>query len=482
MHSRNVPIPRRSSRVPAALPILVTSTEPDAHFSQLCETLVVSPYGCSMRSPEKLGAGARVNFQSETGRHTLAHIVDCQPLGIGQGWRLGAKLDRPENFWNLEVCPEDWSQLSDIPRLVESAGRKVISRSGTVTQLPEHTVAGKIQEQISDEHLRSIVAELVRPLQTEVSTLKEKVKGDGHRSSFDISLTHIPEEVEEKLWVRLREDLGTQVLHQTKEQSEQLLGAAKLAIDKKMVETETEFRQHMIRELKGVEQRAHGLSDEIGGAVQKHLTLSVEHIQKQASEAENHLSQESEQLLRYLLQRLGEEHNVHRREVQKIETALASELSRLQSQVVDITGRVAGVDESARQLEAELDSRLGQVAEQMISGTRRRLESAAESVLKEFESQGAKVGSEQLEQACERLRNTQQGIEASVVTLLRAQVTETLLSFGQTMEALAQDSVERWRTALARDLSSVSKILGEQVRSEDYSKNNGIQTGATAGA
>jgi hypothetical protein len=34
------------------------------------------------------------------------------------------------------------------------------------------------------------------------------------------------------------------------------------------------------------------------------------------------------------------------------------------------------------------------------------------------------------------------------------------------MEELAQDSVERWRKALARDLNSVTNILGGQLRLE----------------
>jgi hypothetical protein len=40
------------------------------------------------------------------------------------------------------------------------------------------------------------------------------------------------------------------------------------------------------------------------------------------------------------------------------------------------------------------------------------------------------------------------------------------------MEALAQDSVERWRQALARDLNSVTRILGGQLRSEAVSDSN----------
>jgi len=482
MHTRNVSaMPRRSSRVPATLPILVTGAEPDAHFSELCETLVVSPYGCSMRSPVKLGPGSHVHFQSKEGRRTLAHIVDCQPMELGQqGWRLGAKLDRPENFWNLETYPADWTQLPDAPRLVEHVARKTSVPKGGPS--PDHAAVGQIQEQISDEHLRSIVSELVRPLHAEVASLQQQLaQSDAKRSRFDISLTHIPEEVEEKLWVRLREDLGTQVLHQTREQSEQLLGAAKVAIEKKMVETEVEFRQHVTRELKTVEQRAQGFAEQIDETVEKHLHSGVEQLQKRAAEAETHLTQESDQLLRYLLQRLGEEHNVHRREVQKLQNALASEMTRLQSQVSELDGRVAGVDESARQLEADLDTRLTQVADEIAASTQNRLKSATETALAEFGNRGARVSAEQLAEACERLKTTQQGIEANVVTLLRAQVTETLLSFGQTMEALAQDSVERWRLALARDLGSVAKILGEQVRSEELPKSNGTQRAAIAG-
>jgi len=34
-----------------------------------------------------------------------------------------------------------------------------------------------------------------------------------------------------------------------------------------------------------------------------------------------------------------------------------------------------------------------------------------------------------------------------------------LVSFGQTIEALAEDSVQRWRSGLAKDLKSMTEIL-----------------------
>src|SRR6266403_1934936 len=82
---------RRSSRVPVNVPILVTSLEPGARFSEVCETLVVNAHGCSMRSPVKLDAGVVVHFHSKEGRETTAKVVYCQPLDSDrQAWRLGA--------------------------------------------------------------------------------------------------------------------------------------------------------------------------------------------------------------------------------------------------------------------------------------------------------------------------------------------------------------------------------------------------------
>src|ERR1700736_2192402 len=103
---------RRSSRVPVNVPILVTSLEPGARFSEVCETLEVNAHGCSMRSQMKLDAGVVVHFHSKEGRETTAKVVYCQPLDSGRhGGRVGARLDRPENFWGLTTFPQDWARL-----------------------------------------------------------------------------------------------------------------------------------------------------------------------------------------------------------------------------------------------------------------------------------------------------------------------------------------------------------------------------------
>ncbi len=206
---------RRSSRVPANVPILVTSLEPATHFSEVCETLVVSAHGCSMRSPMKLDAGVLVHFHSKEGRETTAKVVYCQPLESDRlGWRLGAKLDRPENFWGLKACPQDWERLpAPAAPTADKLPLKLLGKNGDAQVIPPSlklTLDG-IQKQISDENLRAMIAELVQPFQAELTDVREKLaRGEARRSRFEVSLSQIPPELEEQLEQRLRKHLGPQ--------------------------------------------------------------------------------------------------------------------------------------------------------------------------------------------------------------------------------------------------------------------------------
>ena len=56
MQNADSPTLRRSSRVPAAVPILVTSLE-GTQFSEVCETLVVNAHGCAILTRVKLDSG-----------------------------------------------------------------------------------------------------------------------------------------------------------------------------------------------------------------------------------------------------------------------------------------------------------------------------------------------------------------------------------------------------------------------------------------
>ena len=477
MHSANVPeTMRRSSRVPITLPIAVTSLEPSAPFSEICETLVVSAHGCAIFSPTRLEAGIPVQFRRKGGGAAKAHVVDCKPMGAGQhGWQLAAKLDRPENFWGLEACPEDWGRLLEIHSDDPQPARKMPGRSDKAQPSGPglKIVSEKGHAQLTDYDMRAIVAEFVQPLHAEVVALKEKLaQGDAKRSRFDISLSHIPPEVEEKLWVRLREDLGTQVLKQTQEQSAQVLGSAKTMIEQNIVQALEGFRQQMAEQLRTVEQNAQGLSEEIAEAVGQHFNSNAEKFQKQVADAGARAQHQSEEHFRTLQRRLGEEHDAYRQEMQKAQDTVSAGTSRLQTQVTALGGRIAQLDDTACRLESGMETRLSQMASDQISAARVQLESAVDVVLKELGTRNAKELDRQLDDARGKLKIAQKGIETSVSDLVKTEVAASLLSFGQTMEELAQDSVGRWRTALSKDLTSVAKILGSGFQ-KDGASNRG---------
>src|ERR1022692_2151964 len=130
---------RRSSRVPVNVPILVTSLEPGARFSEVCETLEVNAHGCSMRSQVKLDAGVVVHFHSKEGRETTAKVVYCQPLDSArEGWRLGA---RPGSAGDL-LGFEDVSAGLGATARAGGADRGNASRNGDGEECSDHQPAG----------------------------------------------------------------------------------------------------------------------------------------------------------------------------------------------------------------------------------------------------------------------------------------------------------------------------------------------------
>jgi hypothetical protein len=452
MRAYTVPdVARRSSRVSVNVPILVTSLAPGAHFSEICETLVVSAHGCSMRSPMKLEAGVPIHFHSKDGRETTAEVVDCQPMGANQpGWKLAARLEQPDNFWGLKSCPEDWAKL--------------VKLSSGSTRKP---VGDKFQQQLSEDKLRTVISEFVQPLHADVAELKSKLsRGEPRRSQFEVSLSHIPPELEEKLWTRLRQDLSAQAQHQLREQSEKLLASTQAAIDKKITDGQEEFRRSIKPELQAVEQRAQSISADMANRMRQHLGEGLGEFQKQVAEERKRLDQWNQQMVQNLEKRLGEQYETHRWEMQQIQTAASAEASRLQAQVSDLSGRMAKLDESARRLESELEGHLERMAADIVSDARSELKSAVESLLKEMHTRNEKELGKQLDDACSHLKIIQKGIEASASDLMKTQVKDTLKSFEHSMEELAQHSVERWRRTLAGGLNSLVKTLGEQLRLE----------------
>jgi len=467
---------RRSSRVPVSVPVLVTTLNPGLHFSEICETLVVSAHGCAFRSPQRLEKGAPIHLHSEEGRQTRAKVVSCQPLGSSQqGWMLGASLEQPENFWGLKSLPKDW--VLQLPTPASASTPKLAAKTDTTADALTQEVASLkdqlqgIQKQLARDNWRQEIAASINPLHAQVAELKEKLS-DGKRSRFEVSLSKIPPELEEQLWLRLRKELGAQILRQTLEQSEQVLGAARVAIDQKITQAQEQFGQNLKTDLQAVEERMRGILTDSAARVRQHIGSGLERFQQRAAEAANVLDRRSEELLLGLTQRLTEEHEAHRWQTQQLQKALAEESSRLQAQITDLRDRVSLLDEAARRLEADFERRLAQKATEIASGAHAQLESAVQGLLSEAETRNAKELSDQLDQACDHLKIIQRGVEASVAETLNSRAAEQLNRFQATAEGLVQQSGKEWRQRLAAGLNTVVNMLGEQFHAEETSQND----------
>ena len=464
---------RRSSRVPVNVPLRVISLEPNAGFSEICETLVVSAHGCALRVPIKVQAGSALRLHSKEGREATAHVVACQPMGSdGQSWRLGARLDQPENFWGLEACPEDWRVLEMPAPVVQEkpSAASVVIHKPQARSASSQAILDKIEDQLSEDRLRPMLAKLVKPLQAEIGELREKLSRDARRNRFEVSLGQIPPEVEQKLWERLHQDLGARVLQQTREQSAEALGSTKTTIEQKIGEAQAEFRHRLAGELHAVEQRAQALSHELATATRQQVRAGVEKLQHQALDAGAQLTGQSAELAGSLERRLVETHEAHRREIEQIQADLAAKTSQLQAGVVDLGRRIATLNESVRRLESDLDAHLQRVAGEIVSDARTQLESAVGVVLKDLQIRGSNEVGNRLDEVCGQLRTIQNRIENSFSGSLKSQGEEALQSFVQEIEGLAQQSVERWRLALAKHLDSVARTLGQEFRVEAESE------------
>jgi hypothetical protein len=426
---------------------------------------VVNAHGCAVRSPSKLAAGVPVHIHHKEGRQTTAYVVDCKPLGTDhKTWLVAAQLDQPENFWGLKPCPEDWMRLSSLPAANGQRSLKAAS-AGTKTSLK--VVPHKGQEQLGEERVRLLFEETLGPLRAEVIELREKLgRGEAKRSSFEVSLSQIPPELEEQLWIRLRKELGDLVLVQSRQQAEQVLATAKTTIEQNIQSAQDEFQQRATQELQMVEVRAKRLSDEIDDGVREQLHSELENFQHHALQARVELDRRSDEFFQALQRRLGQENDARLREIEQVQAAISSESSHLEALVADLGGRVATLDQSTRQLESGLTTRLGQLSSEVVAAARARLDQNVEAILTELQERSAKELGNQLDVACGRLKMIQKGIETEVSELLNTQVARTLHAFDHTVEERAGTVVARWRHSLAKDLSSVARILGDEVRQE----------------
>ena len=456
MQSENLPtVLRRSSRVPAELPIKVT-TLAGAPFSEICKTLVVNAHGCALQTPVKVDAGVPLRFHSNDGRETTAHVVTCHPIGPdNRAWILGARLDRPENFWRLSHCPEDWVVPAAVG--VHQVDLRVNNSAGQSFETKLDLVAQRLEAP-----LKRLIAESIAPLECQLNVFKETfARREANPSKFHVSLSSIPPQLEQQLEERLRKELGPKVLQESRQQYSDLLEAAKKNIDKRTSEGYDTFIHKISEQLKVVEQRAQEASVNIAVKSDEHLRRGLGDFQQKLLDGGNSLKRLSEELLEFLQNNLTAEYNARREELEEMRASVSAESSRLRKEVEGLEQRIAKLDESARSLESGLDQRLSQMSGNFIRDTRSQLEGIATEVLDQLTANSVKTLEHHLAETEEKMANTQKNTLSSCAELADSQTRDALEIFRRSTDEMARQSVEQWRLKLAGNLKDVAKDLGE---------------------
>jgi hypothetical protein len=459
---------RRSSRVPAAVSVLVTSLE-GTHFSEVCQTLVVNAHGCAMLSRMKLDPGVPLHLHTKDGRETKGQVVFCQPMGSDhRNWKLGATLDHPQNFWGLKDFPQDWAvpaQPAKSRTLLQPRPNSTVlpARKQTIdVPSPSEVLLDRLARQLETQ-VAKMIAESMRPLQADLVELKEKLaRREEHRSRVEISLGSLPPELTDQMQMRLRQDLGPRLLDDSRRQYASLLTSAQAEIEKRTTQAQDEFVRRVSDELKIVEQRAQDLSHQMAENALDHLRRGLEDFHQKLLEGGNALKRLSEELLEYLQHSLNDECNQRRDELEQFRTRVAEESTRLNDHIEYIDLRIRKLDESARSLEVGLDQRLGVMCSNTVKEARGQLVGVASDVLEEFSARSGRALSDQLDETSAKLNFAQKGAVAATSESLKAETEVALQTFERSMDEMAKLSIERWRSKLTDRLNALVKSVDEQ--------------------
>jgi hypothetical protein len=398
-------------------------------------------------------------------------VVYCQPVESDQKtWKLAAQFDRPENFWGLKNHPTDWVVITapatdkKLPSPKTSAKTPPVFEPSPIS--PDvRDMLEQIRRQVSDERIRSIIAQMLQPMQAEIAALRERKAEEPRRSKFEISLSQIPPEVEEQIEARLRKELSPKMLEHARQQSAEVLESARNVITQETRKANQQYVQQITQQFQAAERRVQTVAEENAAGLREQVRVTTGEIQQRVADASTRLKRMSDEFAEALQRSLQEQHESRRTELLQLQAMVAGESDRLQSEVGELNTRIESLDGSVRRLESGLDKRLGQMASDTVNSVRTRLEGEIDALLKVLESRGTQELGSQVDEARARLDIIRTEIETELSASLQSQVAQTVDSFERSLDDLAKQSLDQWRGTLARSLNSVLRNLSDELGS-----------------
>lgn len=486
---------RRSERIPLAVPLFITSLDPDTKFSEHCETSSVSRHGCLLRSSKPLEVGVRVRLDiPHTDRTTSAHVVSTGATERGsQTLEIALELDEAQNFWGIRFPPDDWRDqkvpeaLAPPPEKAEPAPPLPVQAEGEVAAPPSSqaphptppiapatpevtpapapsgstaTAAAPALEQLEPllrEQAKAISAEFENSYRQSLGDLLLRLRADFEQKAaadWDRYRTQAQQALQE-LAVHVREQVKQELEHRRQDTVE-VEGKMKAAEDlrKEVVarlQTAGEIFQQQVGQERDqllnqtraeLENLASEVRAQVQQALQQHASSTVD-FSGQLEEVRSNRDY-VESLIRTLPQTVN----------QRVEESVAAALDRVRARLEE---EAAVLRESqAEQLEQDLREVENDLRQKLFVDFDRQERESLDRIHVRVEE--AKALESRLRQHTEQAKSESENRSREILSELHSQFSDQL---GQRAEKFTTDVEQRGRQLYERAENAV-RTLGEQ--------------------
>jgi len=383
---------RRSTRVRARIPTLITSLDSAIPFSVPCETLMVNAHGCVAKVSQPLEIGMPVRLRvapppankadpkPRDSREATARIVLCQPIGGNHpSWVAGIEMDKPGNFWGLTPSPEDWQRF-DAGATEFNAGAPAGRLGAVLAESVQERLAAReslpsaVRKQLADAQQQTLAlareelfAMLAESVQEQFTTQANAIARLQQRMA---AFESVPDEVRKQL-AEAQQRTQAQVRETLESSMRNLPGRIRepiaAAVAEALAQAGAEISAQLTREMEALHHRGRMVADELRGAADllrnEREAASAQLVATAAKREELQLWLAEQQAV-YTQQagrqfeQLAEQQAAYTNEVRQKLEQFASELTARCSAALEKQIR-SEVENQAERAEADLDQRLG---------------------------------------------------------------------------------------------------------------------------
>ncbi len=447
---------RRSTRVRARIPILITSLDSANPLSLLCETLIVNAHGCAAKVPQPLEIGMPVQLRvsaapaNQAGdpaprdsRETTGRIVLCQPLGGDQAiWVVGIEMDKPGNIWGLVPSPKDWKRFDEAATGFKAgvpAGRPAIELKMPVWPLATAAAKNAPPARASEDELKTQLAaqqETIARLEDRLATSLASVPGVVREQLA---------EAQQETVARVRKQLGAMLAESVQEQ----------------LPAQTEAMARLQERLVALESLPSAVREQLAGTRASLASLAETVGKRLADTQQETLAQVRQQLSAMLAESVPQQSPAQTDAIAKLQerlAALESLPSIVRERLAEAQAALASISETVRQQLADTQQEtLAQVRQQLSA-------MLAESVQGQFTAQTGAIA---------RLQERLAAME-SIPSTVREQLAEARAALASVTGTVRKQLADVQQQTLAQAREELFAALAQSVQEQFTAQSNAI--------